>query len=140
MHWTLVVLIALSFACLAGNAVRLWTAGGLREVGFAVCLAWLLQQYIWTQGPESLLFFAVCDAVIIWLCVRERHWTAWGIAALMPVCWAAALPQFLWGPETVLWWINWAAVAMQMLLGQPWVVPQNIIHSVSHGPRAKGAI
>jgi hypothetical protein len=136
MHWTLVVLIALSFACLAGNAVRLWTVGTFRETGFAVCLAWLFQQFIWADtGADSRIVFALCDAAIIWLCARERHWTAWGIIALMPVCWAA---QFPWGPEVTLWWINWTAVAIQMALGLPWPKLQPIIPAASHG-RLRGA-
>lgn len=132
MHWTLQILVALCMACLFGNAVRVVSTGKVYFPGLLICAAWGLQQSYWfITGENDATLFLACDAAIIATLFRSlpspREWL---ILGLFPVEWAAQA----YGSGALSWWINWAAVALQMVLGLPWLASQSINHTVSHGP------
>lgn len=139
LHWTLLALYALCFACIAGNALRWWIVGNVRWLGLALCAAWAAQQlYWWHRGTDSLAMFAVCDAIIIVLSLTERHWTAKAVRWLIVTGWAFTALQWAHGPYPAAWWGSWATVAGAMVLAMPWPGFQRATGSYSHGAR-KGA-
>lgn len=141
-HWTLLALYALCFACIAGNAWQARRVGTVRTVGLVVCGAWAAQQiYWWHYQSDSIVFFAICDAAIIGTVWRGgREWTAKAIVALLPIGWACTGLQALHGPSPGPWWVSWAVVALQMVLGLPWPKLQRITPEVSHGSLRAGEI
>jgi hypothetical protein len=142
MHWTLLVLITLSAACLIGNAVQLVIAGSVRLIGLLICGGWVVQQLYWARtGTDSILLFIVCDCIIIaWY--LEEHWLRRRtfdtrerlIALTIPPTTALVIyAQVRGAPTTTSWWINWWLVAAQMVLGMPTPARQPASGSVSHG-------
>jgi hypothetical protein len=130
MHWTLLTMIGLCALCLLGNVARFLLVGGVRLSGAFVCGAWIVQQSYWlATGGDSVALFLVCDAAIVWALFRSGwSFTDLVIGMLLPVTWVC------WNVGSAqTWWLNWAVVALQMVLGLPWPAPQRINHSISHG-------
>ena len=141
LHWTLIVLLALCAVILAANALVWRITGQVRAVGIALTLGWAVQQvWWWRTGADSLLLFALSDAVIVAVLWRGgRHFTDAAITFLLVAGWCVHAAIAWVGLTAPFWWASWSIVAMQLVLGLPWPAFQPIHHTISHGPLRAGS-
>lgn len=143
MHWTLATLCVLTILCAVANAAQWALTRTVRSSGILICSGWAVQQgYWWATGGDSIVLFAVCDAVIIaWFLSRHRAFDMGErlIAATIPL--TTALGAYAWlrgGHTPASWWAGFYLVAGQMVLGMPTPRRQKIGGSVSHGSMRRG--
>lgn len=138
-HWTLIVLLQLCAGCLILNAVQWQLTRTVRMSGVLVCICWAVQQAWWLQtGDANPALMLACDALLIAYFISRypsNDWTDWLIFALIPATMALYLPASLYGQTVEGWWLNWALVALQMMLGLPRPASQHSLSFYSHGSR-----
>lgn len=128
MHWTLVMMLALTIS-LASVSVMAWAMTGfVRLAPILLVGAWWIQQsWYWVTGdPLPLGLFVACDlivftslAIAIWRGrVVDRLAMSNAMIMLMyPPMWIA---YFSWTNKTLLWWALLCGTVIQMLLSAPW--------------------
>jgi len=126
MHWTLqLTLMLVIWACIGG----LWRHSALALIG-----AWGIGQavYLTTGNSLPIPLYWLTDAVVI--CIIFGYIGSkldYVIMALFVACWWAYSTK----EGTEQWWILWAISSLQFFLAGPWPQLQQIIYSISHGPR-----
>lgn len=127
-------------ACLILNIWQYRVVGSVREAGMLICAAWMLQEALWWSHIDSsaqLTVGALCDLLIALyvLTYVASDKTDRIIIALLPATLACGLyAEWRGGHTTASWWLGWALVTAQMLIGLPRPKLQRSLKDYTHGP------
>ena len=126
MHWTLAITALLVAGAMIGGV---WRRGSL-----ALTAAWGLGQivYVVTGNNLPISLYWIIDPIVF--CTVLRYYGSKLDAAIL-----ATFPLMWWTyfreAEIEQWWTLWVISSLQFFLAGPWPQQQQIIFSISHGPR-----